>query len=223
MWRDQPVRLPVRALLYVPGEEDPGNQPVQNAGQQQRENVEQNEIGEEVPEVVLPGQGERASLPVHQTFIVQRFDLGEDQPRTAVGKGEDPESHDDFLGPADRADYLGFHRVADRYVPLDGERRYRQRGHIDAEVLEKNEDSTANSTPYPFIPEQVVGQDLVRHRSYQCHEVRDGQTDQVAVGRGVHASGPGYDDDHHDVAQDSDNEDYPLEDSPDDLVLERVV
>ena len=114
-------------FVEVAGEEDACDETVEDARQQQRHQVEDDDVGEVVDQVLLAGQFEGAHLHRSVAAVVDGLCGGQTQPRTGVAAGEGPDSDDDLLGPLHCAHTLGLHRVADGNVTLHREGRQRQR------------------------------------------------------------------------------------------------
>ena len=198
-----------RPALAIPPEdvilvENAGNEGVEDHRDEQRNDVEEDHVGEKVALVVLPVEGKLAGDHLRlDADVVERLDLGEEEPRRAVGGGEHPHVEDDPLGPANGAELVRQHRVADGDVALHGEGRYGEAARVDAQKLEEDEEGAAHPAPDPLVAEDVVGDDAVGNRGQEDHAVGDGQRHEVAVSGRSHASTSKHHDHHHDIAEDA--------------------
>lgn len=163
-------------LVDVAGEEDAGDEAVEDAREHQRHQVEDDQVGQIVAEVLLARQLEDAAFQRFQADVLERLRFGEAEPRHRIARGESPDAGDDLFGALHRADALRLHRMADGDVALDGERRQRQRRHVDAQILHEDEERAAETAPHPLVADDEVTQDLVRHRTQQHHAVGRRQT-----------------------------------------------
>ena len=134
------AQSPRKLVLRIP-QQHVVNKRVQHDRQQQRDHVEENDVGEEEHQVLggVPPQSKAALGDLPHALHAHGRRLGEQEPRRAVQHGERPTAQDDLLGPGDSADRLGLHGVADGDVPLHGESRERQGRRVDAQVLAINQ------------------------------------------------------------------------------------
>lgn len=108
-------RRPADAV-QSPGQ-SPGDESVQDDGRQQRDGVENDEIGHVVDEIVTAGQRERARRDRAAVGQLTRRRRRQRQPRRAVETAGQPQTDDHAPRPADRVGRLRPHWMTDRNVP----------------------------------------------------------------------------------------------------------
>jgi len=96
----------------VTGKEDSGNETVEDHGEEERQNVECNQVDEKDVDVGLPAQLEGTFHHVLEPLVWNWFQFGKQEPRPAVDYRENPDPQNNFLGPVDRA-----HRLEESIVP----------------------------------------------------------------------------------------------------------
>ena len=79
-------------------EKYPGDQCVQNGGQQEGQHVKHRKIREVNGQVVAPGHLVRAAEQ-HRVVVHQLLGVRQKEPHHAVGRGERPHQRDDLLRP----------------------------------------------------------------------------------------------------------------------------
>ena len=86
-------------LVLGIGQEHPGDQRVQHHRQQQRDHVEEHQVGEEHDKVLCGAatESESAGGDVADALDAVSARLGQKEPRGAVHDGEDPASRDHFF------------------------------------------------------------------------------------------------------------------------------
>lgn len=201
-------------------EQDPGDQAVQNRGQQQRQHEEDAEVEEVNGQVELPGDPVAARDDGDVGEHLQ-LDVGQIEPHDAVDGGADPNQQDDPPGPGQRAQELGLDRVADGDVALDGEGGDGARGRVDAQVLQVGDEQAAAAAEHPG-GEQAV-RDGGQPGGRQDHQVGHRQTHQVAVGWSAHVPGDEHHQDHHHVPHDAQRADEEQQQAAHNFVLDAVV
>ncbi len=203
--------------------EDPSDEAVEDDGEEEGEDVEGEEVYKVVVDVLLAGELEGAFLNVLEPTVGDGDEFGESEPGGTVDDGKDPNSEDDPFGPVHGAHGLSLHGMADRNVPLDRKGREGERGGVDSEVLEKTKDRTPPLAPNPLVPNDIVENEFIGDRGGEDDNVCEGEAYKVAVCGGVHGLGFGHHKDHEDISEEAHEEDYPLEDRPNDSIGVRVV
>lgn len=213
------LRLPVPVLgLY--GQrvevEHLGDEAVQDGGEQQRHHEEDPEVHE------VDGH---VQVPLHPVPADDEGDVGVDhlldvrqiEPHGAVQTGQGPEEGDDLFGSGIGAQRLGFNRIADGDVSLHGERRDGGGGGVDAQILEVGDARATVAAVHPVSED--AARDGGRAGSREHHQVGHSQAYDVAVGRSLHVFGGEHHQDHHHVANDSQDANGDDEECADNFVF----